>query len=143
MPPNIRSALASLLLALAFTTQAQAQNLRLLPDSYTQSIQLKWVQDGRVVNLEIDTPKGDFVIVEFELLAHYRRCNTLLSNVGIDDTECPKSPERHLLKMEGQPGTNFVAHLEIRSKEELVKLEIASARSRPLTKFERLKAIIR
>jgi hypothetical protein len=54
------------LTVLAFSVSVHAQNAgsQLLPDSFTRSIGIKWEQDGRVVNIDLGNPKGDFVLLD-------------------------------------------------------------------------------
>ena len=134
---------AVLVLSTVIRAAAQTSAERLLPDSYIKSVQLKWMQDGRVVDLEVETPQGEFVIIQIDMLAYYRRCNTLLANLGGYDPACPTSPESRRLKVELQPRTKSLLHLEVMSKEEIVKVEIDSARGRQMTSFEQLKARFR
>ena len=134
--------LAALLTAMP-AALAQGDGLRLLPASHLKAIQFKWTQDGRVINLDVGSPSGDTVIPELSILAEYKPCKTLLTIHKIDDPPCPVSPVRHKLKVEIQPGLAIKSVIELKSKGELVSLEVEDARGRPQSAFERLKTKVR
>ena len=121
---------------------AQPANGQRIPDSVIQSISIKWEQDGAVINLEVRSPRTEYVLLELELQAHYRPCRTLLSLHGVDPS-CPVSPERHKIKVEYQPASTNSATLELSSRERLERLELEAARGRPMTTLEKLRAKLR
>lgn len=136
----VASVLAALFLLLSHATQAQTPDKRLLPESFINSLQVKWTQDGRVVDLEIGTPPGEQVVVELKLIFNYRRCVTLFTMNGMHDPDCPESPESRTLTVELQPRTKNKLTLEIASKYKVESLLIDSVRGRPLSNFEALRA---
>jgi hypothetical protein len=123
---------------------AQNDENRLLPQSYVRTIETRWTQDGRVVDLELEFPKSEFVVVELIFEVNYKPCRTLLSIIGgYHDPACPVNPERHTLKIEAQPGSSVKKYLELKFKETLTDVNITDARSRPMTMLERLTAKFR
>ncbi len=101
---------------------------------------MNWKQDGRVIDIDLSIPKGEYVVVQLDFLSYdYEPCGILLAKTG----HCNEDPERHRLNVQIQPGTTTSLHLETRSRDGAYKVVLDGIRGREMTAFERAKAMFR
>lgn len=162
MRPSMRLAIHQSLTAiiwLAFHAPGMAQSeTRLLPDSVAKAIAVRWVQDGRAVDVKVANPKGPWVITQVLLDVRFAPTQTPISmeihrgkdgravwlpvksGAKVEYALVEREPERVKVTVDIQPGKETALVHELRVKGDVVSVAVMEARGRPQTTFERVKS---
>ena len=161
----LRSIAAAALMAIASLSVAQN---RLLPESFTRTLETKWTRDGRVIDIQIVNPKTKWVVEELVFEISYKPIPTTadpgfsIDKDGKIRPPLPKSQkdkqtfnweaaERFIKfhpttvnnKLTIQPGAMGTTHIEMKSDPalEILDVRLTESRGREQTTFERIKGL--
>ena len=129
--------------------------IRLLPDSFINSLQISWSQDGRVVNVTIINPQNKWVVRSVILFAQFApdtSSKSLLNSTSTKRSRAASSPYLESLtqwlentdsfgeQLLIQPGNSTTFHLELAVNKKVIQLKIQEAKGREQTRMERIRS---
>jgi hypothetical protein len=129
--------------------------IRLLPDSFINSLQIFWSQDGRVVNVTIINPQNKWVVRSVILFAQFAPDTSskyLLNSTSTKRSRAASSPYLESLtqwlentdsfgeQLLIQPGNSTTFHLELAVNKKVIQLKIQEAKGREQTRMERIRS---
>lgn len=134
--------------------------IRLLPASFTASIDFKWHQDGRVVDIQVINPKDKWVLqrlvieVTFEpdpsvknrqdqVSIEKQRATKLTLAEATDIVLSQESPQNYSVNVEAQPGQSSSAHFELALGRKISSAVLIEVRGREQSRFERVWNLVR
>jgi len=152
------------LIAMVWAASAIAQTgVRLLPESVSKEIRMKWVQDGRAIDLTAAAPKTDWVIETLTVQYQYQTSKTSVqspmhftkegelrggkANAAKGEIDAVAMPSMQQistveLKFELLPGKSAKSNFEVQTGERVVTLSVIEARGRELNITQRLRSLI-
>ncbi|MBE0550151.1 MAG: hypothetical protein IH627_21330 [Rubrivivax sp.] len=160
MIPKLSLLIAAVSLALGCSSTAAQDATRLLPQSHANSVAIQWKQDGRVIDLTITNPPGNWVIslvalevrfkpIKLPLTGTLKRDKTGQMVLTPPDPKAPaeeywteQEPEKPVLRVEIQPGKSAVSNFELKFSTDVSSVVVQEVRGREQSTFERLRSKI-
>ena len=145
--------------------------VRLLPQSFTESLSISWKRDGRVIDASVSNPKSKWVVEEVVIEVSYKSVKTAgdpgftMDKTGKITPSKPKTktkngesvidfnalmtsfqynPTTTNNKVIIQPGATSSTHIELKADQanEVDNVRILEARGREQTTFERMRNFV-